>query len=239
MSEHGLTNEPEIRPPELKYISLEQGEVIVRRISMCLEQNPQADLYILIDFGAEPLETVVRELGLGSDLNIDHIRITRSLAHEFMRGLGTGWKQLILRMHKEAMEDRLGKTNFEFLQNIVAQKKYIVLIDDIEYEGRTLDLTETLIRYVNPDCQIVRFPMIRSTQNFDLKDDGWPFALFDDMGMIKGYRMPWEENQAQFLAREADRKASLRTVSKTDPDRLAILLRKDLQKVTQYFKERK
>lgn len=226
----------ENNPPVLTHISLEQGRVLVRRVAECLNQNLGADLYILVDFGAEPLEAVIREFNTDSDINIEHVRVTRNFSRGLSRNLGAQWKQKILTLPIKVLQEKIGKSNYEFLKQIVAQKKHIVLVDDIEYEGGTLDFVETLIKSINPECKTVKFPIIKSSQEISAKDDGWPFALFDDLGMIKGYKMPWEDDQAQYVSRAVDPKANMKTISRESPQ--ASSLKQDLQRVTWYFKQR-
>lgn len=75
MSENFDSNESD--PPKLSNISLEQGKVLVSRIENCLKGNTNADLFILLDFGAAPLEIIMRELSPDLNLDIQHLRLDR------------------------------------------------------------------------------------------------------------------------------------------------------------------
>lgn len=208
----------------LSNISLEQGKILVRRIEDCIRENSSADLFVFLDFGAAPFEVIMRELNQDPNLDIQHLRIDRNL----VRKLG-----------KPPIKDlqiKVGKLNIEFLKTITENKKHIVLIDDIEYEGGTLALAEMIIKSVNPKCNVVKFPIIKSTQTTFPGSDAWPFALFDDVGMVNGYRMPWETDQDKLVGRKVDERISMRTVSVDNPDRRAISLTRDLQMVSKYFK---
>lgn len=222
MSEKFDSNESE--PPKLLNISLEQGKVLVRRIEDCLKEYPSAALFVLLDFGASPLETIMKELDSDVNLDIKHLRLGRDSVQKL--GLFSV-KDLLV---------EIGKSNVEFLLTITRNKKLIVLIDDIEYEGKTLDLAEKLIKSVNPKCEVVKFPIIKSSQQLLPGSDAWQFALFDDVGMVNGYRMPWEVDQNKFVGRKVDKKANMRTIPVENLDYLAISLEKDLQEVSKYFK---
>lgn len=222
MSENFDSNESE--PPKLFNMSLEQGKVLVRRIENCLKENSNADLFILMDFGAAPLETIMKELRPDLDSNIEHLRLGR----DYVQRLGS--------ISVTDLQTKIDKSNIEFLRTITDGKKHIVLIDDIEYESKTLNLAETLIKFVNSECGVIKFPVIKSPQQAIPDGDAWPFALFDDAGMVNGYSMPWEVNQNKFVGRMVDGKANMRTISVDNLDPLAISLRKDLQNVSKYFK---
>lgn len=222
MREYFDSNESD--PPKLSNISLEQGKVLVSRIKDCLKGNTKADLYILLDFGAAPLEIIMRELSPGMNLNIQHLRLGRDSVHR----LGS--------FSVRELQVKIGKPNLEFLQAITEGKKRIVLIDDIEYEGKTLNLAEMVIKSVNSKCVIVKFPIIKSSQNILPGSDAWPFALFDDTGLVKGFRMPWEVDQDRFIGRRADGKVDMRTSPEENLDPLALSLSNDLQSVSKYFK---
>lgn len=211
MSENFGSNESE--PPRLSNINLEQGEVLVSRIESCLKRNSNADLFILLDFGAAPLETIMKELSPDRNLDIQHLRLGRDSVQ------------------------RLAKSDLKFLQAITGGKKHIVLIDDIEYEGKTLNLAKVVIKSVNSECNVIKFSIIKSSHRVLPGSDAWPFALFDDAGMVKGYCMPWEVDQNRFVGRRVDEKANMRTSPVENLDPLAISLKKDLQKVSKYFKK--
>lgn len=229
MSEDSDLKEPKNSPPRLSHINLEQGEVLVRRIGPCLKQNPDADLYLLINFGAAPLETIVRELSAG-DPNIGHLRITRNIARKLKEQLDSRPE-----FDSNFLKTEIGEANCDFMQQTVGGKRNIVLIDDIEHEGTTLSIAEALIRSFSQDCMVTKFPIIRSGRDIAPDDDEWPFALIDDLGVTKGYKMPWEENQHRFVGREVDPNARMKTNPVRDRDPLADSLELDLRKVTQYF----
>ena len=222
MSENFDSNESEL--PKLSNINLEQGKVLVSRIEDCLKGNSNADLFILLDFGAAPLEIIMRELSPDLNLDIQHLRLSR----DSVQRLGS--------FSVRDLQVKIGRPNIEFLQTITGGKKHIVLIDDIEYEGKTLNLAEMVIKSVNSKCEVVKFPIIKSSQHVLPGSDAWPFALFDDAGMVNGYRMPWEVDQNSFVGRKVDGKANMRTSPGDNINPLAISLRKDLQKVSKYFK---
>lgn len=222
MSENFDSNE--LEPLKLSNISLEQGKVLVSRIENCLKGNPNADLFILLDFGAAPLEIIVRELSPDLNLDIQHLRLSR------------GSVQRLSSFSVKDLQVKIGKPNIEFLQTITGDKKHIVLIDDIEYEGKTLNLAEMIIKSVNSECEVVKFPIIKSSEQVLPGSDAWPFALFDDTGMVKGFRMPWEVDQNKFVGRRVDERANMHTIPVDSLDPLATSLKKDLQEVSKYFK---
>ena len=214
----------ELEPLRLSKISIEQGKILVRRIEKCLKENPKADLFVLLDFGAAPLEIIMREFTPDLNLDIQHIRLDR----DSVRKMGS--------FSVKELQEKLGKSNTQYLQAITSGKEHIVVIDDIEYEGKTLNLAELVIKSVNSKCEIVKFPIIKSSQYVLPGSDAWPFALFDDVGMVSGYRMPWEVDQNKFVGRIVDRGSNMRTIPVENPDYLAISLRSDLQSVSKYFK---
>jgi len=214
----------EFEPLRLSTISLEQGKVLVSRIENCLKGNTNADLFVLLDFGAAPLEVIMRELTPGMNLNIQHLKIDR----DSVQRLGS--------FSARELQVKIGKPNMEFLRGIIEGKKHVVLVDDIEYEGKTLNLAETIVKFINSECEIVRFPIIKSSQNVLPGSDAWPFAVFDDVGLVKGFRMPWEDDQSRFVGRRIEGKIDMWTSPVDNLDPLSVSLKNDLQKVSEYFK---
>lgn len=212
----------ESEPPKLSHISLEQGKVLVERITSCLQQNVDADLIILVDFGAAPLETLVREYD--PSLKIEHLKFD------------TNSVQGLERVSQNDIERLIGVGNVDFLQKITTNKKHIVLIDDIEHSGTTLQVAKNLVTTFNPECDVTKFSIIKSTEPTVPGSNEWPFAQFDDSGLVKRLKMPWEDGQYKFVSREVDNSASMRTVPSHNLHPWSLSLKQDLQAVSKYFK---
>lgn len=220
MSENFDSKESE--PPNLSHISLEQGKVLVGRIDSCFKQNPDTDLVIFVDFGAAPLETVVRELD--PNLTIEHLKLDANLV------------RTLANLSQHDLKRSIGADNADFLQKITADKKHIVLIDDVEHTGATLQLAQNLFRSFNPDCSVIKFSIIKSSESIMPGSDEWPFAQLDDSGLVKRLKMPWEDNQDKFVGREVDKRANMRTVPSRNLHPLSLSLKQDIQAVLKYFK---
>jgi hypothetical protein len=202
----------------------------------CLGENKEADLFILIDYGAAPFETIIKELEVDNPTEISHLILTRTQSRKLRNKLDINLAETSQTVPLDVLQENLGLSNLEFIQDLVRAKKHVVLIDDIEHEGITFDVLEVMIRSLNRDCKIVKFPVIKSQQIIKPDEDQWSFALLDDLGLTKGLKMPWEDKQSEFIGRVADSKISMKSVPKENPSPLAEALKKDLKSVTNYIK---